>query len=168
MKKILAVVFTIVGIIFSAALCQADTLVPPANGASDPAFLSPDNQANEEAWLEILLNQDVDFVGYKEPSYTGHNTLTNYDPGFDWDYAVVKIGGSANNGNNQTGDHFAFLDDPNDNKLSFDIFATYGVQQGISHINFFKGSSPVPEPATMLLFGTGLAGLAAVGRRKRS
>ena len=27
--------------------------------------------------------------------------------------------------------------------------------------------APIPEPATMLLFGTGLMGLAAVGRRKR-
>jgi uncharacterized membrane protein len=40
-------------------------------------------------------------------------------------------------------------------------------QQAITTL--LQGSSaPVPEPATMLLFGIGIAGLAAVGRRKRN
>ena len=38
----------------------------------------------------------------------------------------------------------------------------------ISHFAGVAGSTPVPEPATMLLFGTGLAGLAAVARRRKN
>ncbi|MFH1215967.1 MAG: PEP-CTERM sorting domain-containing protein [Pseudomonadota bacterium] len=41
--------------------------------------------------------------------------------------------------------------------------AVFGVQ---AEMNSNDGVAPVPEPATMLLFGTGLAGLAGYGRKK--
>lgn len=39
-------------------------------------------------------------------------------------------------------------------------------QGGISHVTLYSSNTPVPEPATMLLLGSGLAGLAAFSRKK--
>ncbi|MFH7320724.1 PEP-CTERM sorting domain-containing protein [Desulfurivibrio sp. D14AmB] len=49
--------------------------------------------------------------------------------------------------------------------LQFDGFWAGG-PGSISHIALYGESTPVPEPATMLLFGAGLAGLAGLGRRR--
>jgi len=40
-------------------------------------------------------------------------------------------------------------------------------QGAISHVEMYGSSVPTPEPATMLLFGAGLAGLAGIARRKK-
>jgi len=91
---------------------------------------------------------------------SGTWTTTNPGPAVDVSFYAVKAG-----------NYFAlYLVDPAlDSGLwtTADILVGNGEIPSISHLDVLTGSStPVPEPATMLLFGTGLAGLAGIARRK--
>jgi PEP-CTERM motif len=80
------------------------------------------------------------------------HSISNFNPGFSWDYAVVKYGKYYN----------AFGDE-----FGNDLLTTPEFAKGISHIRFYgPDTNPVPEPTTMLLLGFGLIGLATFGRKR--
>jgi len=113
------------------------------------------NTTTEEAWLEGILglvydDPSVNYYDRKNDPVGGGKALNNYDPGFNWEYAVVKWG-----------DNWTAFGNDGDRLMSTAVDFT----KGVSHITFFNGSE-VPEPATLLLLGAGLVGLAGFGRKR--
>jgi hypothetical protein len=112
-----------------------------------------------------LVNYPTDFI-FKFDGLTGLEIILN--PGFTWTYAVVKVDGPNDFS-------YLFWDTQlipgGDNILQTPTAGTYPFNMSIngydiSHISFFKGGVPVPEPGMVILLGIGLIGLAFFSRKR--
>jgi hypothetical protein len=148
-------------------------------------YLATASDAEEQAFVADVLNitteqllQTYGFVKVETPfqgggALAGSTALSDFNPGFSWVYAVVKVDGPNDYS-------YLFVDDkilpggddrlntPSANTLPFNMIEIGAVPTGplgISHISFF--TTAVPEPLSLLLLGFGLVGLAGVRRLKK-
>lgn len=108
-----------------------------------------------------------DYTTVFDPPGDPEDALVTWDgPDFitDPSYLLVKDG-------NQDPAWYLFDISSWDGMEELDLQNFWPIQGAISHVSIYGGGEPppngeIPEPATMLLFGAGLAGLAGVRRRR--
>ena len=161
MKKLLGCLLCVM-LLFTLATPASAIPFDPEIGLAYHSDLGNMGENTVTAWLEGV----VSVYNGGDPGALINYVGTDFSPDFGWTYAVVHIG-NASGKDNLERDIFAYIDAPGltnswkDNILNPE--RTF--QQGVSFVRYY-GQQAVPEPATMLLLGSGLIGLAGFGRKK--
>lgn len=119
-----------------------------------------DNLSSTERQLK-WVNWSLQWVNVVKPDGTENGGVT-----FGLGFYPLTFGSGANT---YTGNFGGTVDIFHDGTLNVSVFSTGGdfyLDSSRLVVNGDNGTAPVPEPGTLLLMGTGLAGLVAVRRRK--
>jgi hypothetical protein len=142
-----------------------DTFLKAAN-------LANSGDATELNWVKSWLGNDIVMEEKTDMGGSSQWVQTNEDPrvyAFDFvsynpEYFLVKTGKTSSGM-----DTFLFANTPNlaYGVIDLDISRMYSIKNvgKLSHIDEFNAGAPVPEPASLMLIGTGLLGIA--GFRKK-
>jgi hypothetical protein len=166
MKKLLGCFLGLMLMFGLSGPALADIMVPVISpptlpGLTNPDDFSPDNPATEEIWLNGLLgNTDPNLPSWVELVWSDTTGDNDWQAPVDWTYAVLKYGGPQ--APTPGLDHYAIFND--DGGMGIDFPGLGLSTHALSHVTY--DASPVPEPATMLLLGSGLLGFGVFGRKR--